>query len=361
MTSPPWPPSPGSLPPAPGEGGTRQESVSAEDAEAELRRREKLASLGKLSAGLAHELNNPAAAARRAAGSLREAVARLEALALGRERPFSEAERRLAAVLESELEAARCHGPAEPLDPLAESDREEALAEWLDGRGVEGAWELAPTLACAGLTRERLETVEGLEDAGALAGVVQWLEATIEVRGLIDELEGSTARIADLAGAIKEYASMDRAPQEVDLHEGLESTLKLLHHKLKMGIAVRRDYDRGLPRVQARAGELNQVWTNLIDNAIDAMDGRGRLTVRTRRDGAAAVVEIVDDGPGIPPEIRERVFDAFFTTKEVGKGTGLGLDIVRRIVEARHKGEIAVESRPGETRFTVRLPIAGAG
>ena len=318
-----------------------------------FRQQEKMAALGKLSAGLAHELNNPAAAARRAADDLRGAALAAQLLALEHDERFSPGEKEwLAGVL-------RETGGAEEvsLDPVALGDREEEVALWLEEHGIEGGWNLAPTLVAAGLGTARLESLgEDLGDNRALAGALQWLGATLDLLGLADEVGRSTARISELVGAIKEHTYMDRGSYgETDVREGLESTLTMLGHKLK-GVTVERGYDEALPKIRANGGELNQVWTNLIDNAAEAVDGRGRITIGAYGDADLVVVEIADDGPGIPRPIQNRIFEPFFTTKQIGKGTGLGLDIARRIVVA-HGGEVAFDSRPGETRFVVRLPI----
>jgi signal transduction histidine kinase len=321
-----------------------------------FRQLEKLAALGKLSAGLAHELNNPAAAARRTAEELHGATLKAQLLALEHDERFSTEGRAALAALQREV----TEGGA-VLDPLARSDREEELADWLEERGFEDAWDLAPILAAADLDTARLQRLAGElggADRAGLSGGLEWLGATLELTGLADEVGRSVGRISELVRAMKEYTYMDRAAYvETDVREGLENTLTILGHKLK-GAAVQREYEGDLPKLWANAGELNQVWTNLIDNAADAVGERGRIRVKAFKDGDRMVVEIVDDGPGIPREIRNRIFEPFFTTKEIGEGTGLGLDIVRRIV-AGHGGEITFDPEPGETRFTVRLPIKG--
>jgi signal transduction histidine kinase len=331
----------------------------AQNLEAIARQREKMAALGKLSAGLAHELNNPAAAASRAASQLRDAVADREAraLAVGRLGLPAQAHAGPTQLLAGAL--ARAAGAA-PLDPLAQGDLEEELGEWLDGRGVADAWELAPTLASAGLDVAWLDAAADTVGPSALPTALPWLAAALTTDGLLRQVEASSARISELVRAIKEYTYMDQAPlQEVDLHEGLENTLTILRHRLR-DIEVTRQYDRSLPRIPARGGELNQVWTNLIDNAADAMEGRGALRIRTALEGSRALVEIQDTGPGIPAEIQGRIWEPFFTTKGVGEGSGLGLDIAYRIVVRNHRGDIRVKSRPGETCFQVWLPTGGA-
>ena len=318
-----------------------------------FRQQEKMVALGKLSAGLTHELNNPAAAAMRAAEELRGAALRAQLLALEHDERFSPQGRAALGALQRE---ATENGAV--LDPLARSDREEEIADWLEERGIEDARDLAPILAAADLDTERLErlTSELGGEGGELSGGLGWLGATLELTSLADEVGLSVGRISELVRAMKEYTYMDRAAYvETDVREGLENTLTILGHKLK-GATVDREYEEDLPKIWANAGELNQVWTNLIDNAADAVDGRGHIVVRAFREKGRVVVEIVDGGPGIPREMQNRVFEPFFTTKEIGEGTGLGLDIVRRIV-AGHGGEIIFDSEPGETRFAVRLPI----
>ena len=314
------------------------------------RQQEKLAALGKLSAGLAHELNNPAAAARRAAEELIGAGLKAQLLALQHDERFVPREREALTTLQSETA-----GTTVQLDSLALSDTEDALGGWLEDRGVEDAWDLAPPLAAAGVNEERLERLAEVLGPRSLAGGLEWLVATLEITGLADDVRVSAGRISELVGAMKQYTYLDReAPLEVEVVLGLENTLTILGHKLK-GVTIQREYEDNLPKVPGRGGELNQVWTNLLDNAADAVDGHGTITIRAFQYGDWVVVEVADDGPGIARQARARVFDPFFTTKEVGAGTGLGLDIVRRVV-AGHGGEVSVDSKPGQTRFTVRLP-----
>ena len=331
-----------------------------QEVDSELRQQEKLAALGRMAAGLAHELNNPAAAVRRAAAQLDETVDDAQCAALRlHEHPLAPEQQALLDRLHTESRA-YC-ATAAPMRPLERSGLEDEVADWLEDHGVAEAWKLAPTLVEGGVSPARLEEVAEGMGAERLGDTVQWLASTLAAAALLREVVQSADRISFLVHSIKEYSHLDQAPelQEVDLHAGLESTLTLLHHKLKRGIEVVREYDRTLPRVCVYPGELNQVWTNLIDNAVDAMKGSGRLVVRTARDGDHATVEIADDGPGIPQELRTRIWEPFFTTKGVGEGSGLGLDIVRRIVHRRHGGTIRVDSRPGETRFRISLPIAG--
>ena len=322
--------------------------------------RERLASLGAMAAGLAHELNNPAAAAQRAADELGRALhvinhALRAFVEAGVER--AEAEQLLALHQQAMAQAAE-HSALAALDA---ADAEDALQDALEDLGIPQPWEISEPLAAAGVD------VAWLEQVAALAGpatpkALWWVAATLTAGDLVAELKDSTQRMSDLVSAVKTYAYMDRGGLvEVDLHEGIESTLVMMGHKLKhTRIEVVRDYDRSLPKLTIRGSELNQVWTNLIHNAIDALGDAGTIAIRTRRDGDCAVVEVEDDGPGIPPECRDRIFDSFFTTKQVGKGTGMGLEVARRIVVDRHDGSIAVDSEPGRTTFTVRLPFTQA-
>lgn len=331
----------------------------SKDLEAQMRQQEKLAALGKLSAGLAHELNNPAAAGRRAAQQLREVLQNMQSRTLSlHEQHVSANVQQLLTELQQEAMTHSTTVP--PLDPLTQSDREDALTDWLEQHEIADGWQMAATLVSAGIDEERLLPLADQMTSEALGSALTWLEATLTMNGLVNEVEQSTARISQLVKAVKAYSYMDQAPlQEIDLHEGLENTLTILGHKLKRGVTVTRAYDQSLPRICARGSELNQVWTNLIDNAIDAMNGRGQLEIRTEREHDDVLVEIADNGPGIPPAIQSRIWEPFFTTKGVGEGTGLGLDIARRIVVKRHRGNIRFFSEPGNTRFQVRLPING--
>ena len=320
--------------------------------------RDKLMALGKLSAGLAHELNNPAAAARRAAADLREAFQAARSARLHLDgRGLSVEDRVYLARLEYDWEK---NHPAVALDSLERSDRVDEITRWLEQHGIPEPWNLAASLVDAACDIAALDGLAARFDGETLADVLFRVTASFTIARLTSEIESATSRISELVKAIKEYSWMDQAPeQEVDVHKGIESTLIMLKYRLKQGVNVIREYDRGIPPVCASGSELNQVWTNLIDNAIDAMNGKGELRIRTTAEFDRVLVEIGDTGAGIPPEIRDRIFDPFFTTKPVGEGTGLGLDTVWRIVQ-KLRGEIRVESRPGDTRFQVRLPAASA-
>jgi len=319
--------------------------------------RERLLALGKLTAGLTHELNNPAAAAARATAALRDRFAgmRHKLALLSEGRLDGEVLRSLTELQEEFVSG--ISGAAE-LSALERSDREDGLGEWLDDHEVTQPWELAGVFVAAGLGEDDLERVARAVAPAHLEPALRWLAYTVETETLLAEIADSTSRISHLVDAAKQYSQMDRSPhQQTDLHTGLDATLVMLGAKIPPGVTVVKEYDRSLPPVPAYAGELNQVWTNLIVNALDAMGPEGRLTLRTGSDGDCAMVEIGDTGPGIPDELRRRVFEPFFTTKPVGQGTGLGLDVSWRIVVKRHGGDLRVTSRPGDTRFSVLLPL----
>jgi signal transduction histidine kinase len=319
--------------------------------------RSRLASLGTMAAGLAHELNNPAAAARRAAADIAESIEVVSA-SLARFVESGVEREQAAQLIALQQEAAARAASCTALDALDASDAEEELVDRLAELGVSEGWRIAEPLAVAGVDQEWLDRVAELAGS-ATDAALRWVAATLSAGRLAAELQEATERMSALVGAVKRYAYMDRGGLiEVDLHEGLETTLTVLGHKLKhTTIEVRRDYDRDLPHLTVHGSELNQVWTNLLDNALDALDGSGTITVATRADGDCAVVEIADDGPGIPADLVPRIFDPFFTTKDVGSGTGLGLATVRQIVADRHDGSVAVASEPGRTVVTVRLPF----
>ncbi len=326
---------------------------TARSVEATARQRESLVTLGTLAAGLAHELNNPAAAATRAVDSLQDACATLLS-SLGRlaEDKISPDQFRALDELRREIEP-----EAVALDPVDLADYEDDLSSWLSDHGVERDWIIAPALAAAGVDVAWCERVAAVLGETSLEPGLEWVASSFSVATLLSEVKESTRRVSELVAAMKSHSQMDRASvQQIDITEGLESSLVMLGHKLREGVTVVRDYGSDVPQIEAYAGELNQVWTNLIDNAVDAMEGSGTLRVGTRADGDAVVVEIADTGQGMAPLVVARAFEAFYTTKEVGKGTGLGLDIAKRIVEQRHGGTISIDSRPGETVLRVRLP-----
>jgi signal transduction histidine kinase len=327
------------------------------NAESLIGSRRRLLALGELSAGLTHELNNPAAAAVRATAALRERVAGMRhKLAILAKKDIDPD--LLEQLIDVQEQLVKQVASAPPLTAMQQADREDEVGDWLDDHGLEQAWDLAPIFVSAGLTADNLDQVlESVGDA-LIDGATRWLAYALETEMLMGEIEDSTTRISALVGAAKQYSQMDRAPHQwVDVHDGLDSTLVMLHTKIGAGIKVVKDYDRSAPTVPAYAGELNQVWTNLIDNAVSAMRGEGTLAVRTARVDDCVLVEIGDTGPGISAENRQRIFEPFFTTKGVGEGTGLGLDISWRIVVDRHHGDLRVESQPGDTRFQVLLPV----
>ncbi|MBI4306863.1 MAG: cyclic nucleotide-binding domain-containing protein [Chloroflexi bacterium] len=338
--------------------------------EAVLRHSERMAQLGTLTAGVAHEMNNPAAAVKRGADQLSQALEEYASAA----RSLASAsldESKLKSVVALERQAGKfapsprsspTRGEEEAtrvdLDPLERSDRESALEGWLAARGVEAAWELAPALVELGLEPQLFDTDLADLDPMQTAAVVRYVAASRTAQALAREIGMEAGRLSEIVKALKSYSYLDQAPvQNVDIQEGIENTLVILSHKLKQGIQVKREFARNLPKVEAYGSELNQVWTNLIDNAIDAMAGRaGELTVRTYRERDGIAVEVEDNGAGIPPEVKPKIFDAFFTTKPPGKGTGLGLNVSYNIVVHRHRGSIEAESRPGKTTFKVWLP-----
>ena len=321
-----------------------------------LKQSEKMAQLGTLTAGIAHELNNPAAAAQRGAAHLITTIERLQQLQFQLNKFIYSQTARDELLQLAELARERGVKPIE-IDSLDRSDLESELEVWLDEHGVENGWELAPVLASLGFEVSQLERLAVVFTADHLQVIITWLGATFVVYSLLSEINQGATRISEIVKSLKTYAYLDQAPvQLVDLHEGLDNTLVMLRHKLKQGVNLKREYTNDLPRIQAYGSELNQVWTNIIDNAIDAMDGHGEIFLRTRHEGDWVIVEIEDNGPGILPDIQEKIFSPFFTTKPVGKGTGLGLNITYNIVQ-KHGGEIKVFSHPGKTRFQICLPI----
>ena len=326
--------------------------TTARSIEANARQRASLVTLGKVSAGLAHELNNPAAAATRAVDALQAAGAALESSLETLVRV------RITAPQLAKLEDLRGRAAARvaPLSALALADLEDDLTDWLEKHDVQQAWLLAPALAGAGVDRGWCEEAAGVLGQSALAAGLEWVSNSISMNNLLAEVKESTTRIFELVGAMKSYSQMDRSSvQRVDVKEGLESSLVVLGHRIPRGVEVVRDYAEPTPVIEAYPGELNQVWTSLIDNALDAMDGEGTLRVAVRAENGGALVEIADTGPGMPAAIAARAFEPFFTTKPVGRGAGLGLDNARRIVEERHGGTITIDSRPGDTVLRVLL------
>jgi len=336
-------------------------SIQGQAATDTIARHERLVALGTVTAGLTHELNNPVAALTSASARLRDMLAEMrEKVSVIVRSQLSPDQLEAISDLAGEALERRRHAPK--LSPLEASDREEELAGWLEDHDVSGAWEIAPTLVAAGVDQPWLERLAQAVPPPHLAVGLSYPVRSLESDSLLDEITDAAQRVSGLLASAKQYSQMDRAPlQSIDVHEGLDATLTMFGHKIGEGIEIVRDYDRSLPKISAFPGELNQVWTNLIHNAVDSMEGHGTLTVRTRPVGSdRLMVEVGDTGPGVPEDVRNRVFEPFFTTKEVGKGTGLGLDIAWRIVVGRHGGEIRVESEPGNTRFQVVLPFQQA-
>ncbi len=324
-----------------------------------LKQQEKMAALGKLSAGLAHELNNPAAAARRATKTLHDTLPLLQTQAV-RLNTLGLDDHQLGYLTAFQQQAVARASTAAPLSTLEQSDREEVMSDWLAEHGIENGWELAPTFVAAHISVDELAQLITPLAPHQVGDLLNWLHTGLTAASLLNEIEQSTQRISNLVGAVKAYTYMDQAAlQEVDIHQGLENTLVVLKHKLKH-INLVREYDPGLPRIMAHGSELNQVWTNLIDNAIDALAGNGTIRLITRCENNFAMVEVADNGPGIPDHVLPRIFEPFFTTKDVGVGTGLGLDITYRII-TQHNGTLEVQSQPGLTRFIVRLPVGATG
>jgi signal transduction histidine kinase len=326
-----------------------------------IERHERLVALGSVTAGLTHELNNPVAAVTRASSRLREMLSEMReklGLLIRSDLPGD----KLEAVADLAARALASSREAPSMSPIEASDREDEVADWLSDHGIADAWDIAPTVAAAGLGIDWLEELVEVTPPPHLDYGLSYPVRAIESDNLLEEITDGVERISGLLKSARQYTQMDRAPlQTFDVHEGLDATLTMLKHKLGDDVKVVREYDRSLPRIVAYPAELNQVWTNLIDNAIDAMGGSGTLTVRTRAEGDGLAVEIGDTGPGVPMEIRSRVFEPFFTTKDIGKGTGLGLDIAWRIVVGRHSGGMSLESEPGDTRFVVVLPLRPPG
>jgi signal transduction histidine kinase len=327
--------------------------------EAMLVNQEKMAGLGRLAAGLAHELNNPAAALQRSTDQMQPLLADWETACIALELSwFNDEQIESLGQLRSEVTGCVAGLPAE--DPLERADREDRLTDWLDDRGIEKAWDIAANLATICWDTDRLDELAETLPEERLAPVLSWFSAGCAIHSMLSEMRTSATQLSRIVAAVKTYSHLDRAPADrVDLNEGIENTLIILRHKLR-GIHITRRYCDGSPLIEGYPAELNQVWTNIIDNAVDAMGGKGSLTIETAEDGENVYVKITDSGPGIPPEVLPRLFEPFFTTKSVGVGTGLGLHIAYNIVVQRHRGTIDVDSEPGRTTFNIVLPRIGA-
>jgi signal transduction histidine kinase len=324
--------------------------------EQQLQQQEQLASLGKLSAGIAHELKNPAAAGARIAEELQTRFQESQALALQLNQ-YSFSKKQLDFLVEFQSQVLAGMNTIK-FDVLTQNDIEDEITDWLEKYDVEKSWKITSSLVDAGLNREKLENLALQIPIDAISKVVHWLAANLTTTTLIKEIEQSNARISELVKSVKSYAYIHQGQvHKVDVHEGIENTLIMLRHKLKDGIEIKREYGKNLPMINTYGSELNQVWTNLIDNAVDALEGKGKICIHTFQNQDNLVVEIIDNGPGIPLEIQPRIFEPFFTTKGVGKGSGLGLDIVHDLIVDRHHGKICLNSQPGNTNFQIFLPI----
>jgi len=325
--------------------------------EALLRQSEKMAELGKLSAGVAHELNNPASAVKRSSTLLENSVKRYDYTLrkLFREELSSE-QQNIISDLTNRVREQATHPPV--MDALVRSDREEEFESWLDKKGVDNAWDLAVCLVDVNIEAQELSVLSENFNLKLLSEVLDWVGANYTLYSLKNEIKQGASQISDIVAALKSYSYLDQAPiQTINVHEGLDNTLLILGNRLKTGISVRTEYAKNLPEISAYGSELNQVWTNILDNAIAALDGNGEIIIRTDSNIDEVIVEIEDNGPGIPPEVLPRIFDPFFTTKPPGQGSGLGLDISYNIIVYKHKGDIKVDSKPGKTCFQIRIPV----
>ncbi len=331
--------------------------------EALARQREKLSALGVMAAGLAHELNNPAAAAARAADQLQMAIDAMHPPLIHMAGTLQSSQ--FEHLLKMRNDAVKHAADTDDLDSLTQSDREDEVGSWMDDHNLDNSWDMAPVFVSGGIDADQLDDLENVVGDEVLPDAIGWLYASLNAAELLHQVEQSTRRISSLVKAVKSYSYMDQAPQqEIDVHEGIEDTLTILAHKLRSHyITTVKHFDKTIPMIHAYGSELNQVWTNIIDNAIDAMftaHGKGTLSISTRAEGDSVYIEIGDNGTGMPESVRAHIFEAFYTTKEVGKGTGLGLDIAHRIIFSRHRGDITVTSQqtdPSGTCFQIRLPI----